>query len=406
MTERLGLTKEDDLTSPPGVKDRYELVDCLGRGASGTVYACRDRYLANSLIAMKVFPAQMLQDPAARTRLAGEIRACNRVDHENVVCFYDFIQENDFFAMTMEYVAGIALRRVIRPDNSLPIARIVAILRQMCSGLGAIHEADIIHRDLKPDNVLISPSGTIKITDFGIATFSRIEDKQGEIIKDAAWRSTAVKKRGGIRGRIVGTLEYISPEFIEHNTFDSRSDIYSLGVIAYELITGRYIFDYENLPQLLQAKVTKSPKAPQLLRPDCPIELSRICMKALRRDPRGRYQNVQQIQQDLARLAETLPASADCSDLQAIFGMQESKEKEEEPKSVLLSRGALKSTKKEVEEAEEEENQILRTSFGSRGRIGNKPRKVEVNNAALWLIRLMLPLLFGVAMAIVAQFVH
>ncbi len=375
----------------PAARERYEMLECLGRGASGTVYACRDRYLANAPVAMKVFPLALMKDPESRTRLAQEIRAAHRVCHENIVRFYDFIQETNFFAITMELVPGIPLRQFIAPTRELPLARVLSVLRQCCAGLQAIHAAGIIHRDLKPDNILVTRDGIVKITDFGIAAFSRMEATQEMVA-----RSRRPEARSKTHKTTLGTVEYISPEFIEHNKFDNRSDIYSLGVIAYELITGRYMFDYETVPQLLELKVMKSPRPPHLLRPDCPMELSRICMRALRRDPHGRYQSVAELQQDLIRLTETMkPAGVDCTDLQSVFNLAEEAGTLDGKESVLLSRWAV--------EEESDENQILRTSFSRKASLERLMQQEPINRAAVWRYRIFLVIFF---IALVTLFRH
>ncbi len=280
------------------IRGRYEIIKRVGKGSFGTVYACRDYYLGNATVALKIFPPQVLHDPVSMSRLAGEIQAANRVDHENVVRFYDFFKYSDFCAITMEYVDGPSLRKYTERAGrmgSLPYELIIDIARQLCRGLQAIHAHGIVHRDLKPDNILMARDSFPKITDFGIATLS------GESVFGAGVQNQASSDRGGKRrgANIIGTGRYISPESAEFNIYDFRADLYAFGVILFELITGRFFFQYKNFNELMRLKIKYDAPPPETIRPDCPEGLSRVCIKALQRNADNRYQTVAEILHDL-----------------------------------------------------------------------------------------------------------
>ena len=299
---------EADDRPPKVVKDRYEIIRRIGKGSYGTVYACRDYYLGNAIVAMKVFPPHVLRDRMAAKRLAREIQAANRVDHENVVRFYDFFKYSDFCAITMEFVDGPSLHGYMEEMGTLSYDTIVDIARQICLGLQAIHEHTIIHRDLKPDNILIAGS-LVKITDFGIAALSEAECVRVARYDGSSSGSGSTSAKGQPGLHVMGTGRYISPESAEFNYYDKRSDLYALGVILYEMITGRYFFKYKNFLELMKLKIENDPAPPEEYRPDCPAVLSRVCIKALQRNPDNRYQDTAEVLLDLyaARKSDALP---------------------------------------------------------------------------------------------------
>ena len=305
------------------VLGRYEIREVLGKGAFGTVVACRDLQLGNAMVALKILSKSVSASRKGRARLAREIRAAHRIQHDHVVKFYDLIQEGDFLAIVMEYVPGLKLRDLINVKRLLPYTKLVETLRQTCEGLKAIHAHNIIHRDLKPDNILMSEDGIVKITDFGIASLSN-SGEGTQIIKtpmpalcflnnsfEAAQegcgsnssashsgntscsgstaREGCTRSGTGSTRQVLGTAQYVAPESIAHGIYNERSDIYAIGAITFELITGRQAFQCETQDELLRQKIERDPPAPLKLRGDCPLALNEFCMKAMCREPSSRY---------------------------------------------------------------------------------------------------------------------
>jgi len=263
----------------------------------GMVYACRHRELSGHLVAMKVLFGEVAKDPTAAARFRNEIVASYGVNHPNVVRAYEYFRDGDIIAFTMEYVSGGDLADKISLDDLMPIKEVIRMLSQMTSGVQAIHNAGIVHRDLKPENILLTSQGDVKITDFGIAR-------------------TTTGPRLTEHGGVVGTIDYVSPEYLERGQVDHRSDIYAMGIMAYEMITAETPFRGKSVIETMTMRLKTDPAQPHSLRPDCPIELSRIVMKALTRNPDKRYQAANEMLTDLQNiqgsgtLASEIPVAA------------------------------------------------------------------------------------------------
>ncbi len=276
------MSEDHFLNLQPGtiVNGRYEIVKCLGTGSMGMVYACRHRELSGHLVAMKVLFTEVARDNVAAARFRNEIVASYGVSHPNVVRAYEYFRDGDLVAFTMEYIGGGDLADRISSDLPLAIHEIVRMLSQMCSGVQAIHDAGIIHRDLKPENILVTAQGDIKITDFGIARCGA---------------GPKLTEHGGV----VGTIDYVSPEYLERGQVDARSDIYALGVLAYEMITGESPFKGKSVIETMTMRLRSDPEPPHRLRADCPIGLATIVLHAMSRDPERRYQRASEMLRDL-----------------------------------------------------------------------------------------------------------
>ena len=278
---------DDHLMSlQPGtvISGRYEVVKCLGAGSMGLVYACRHRELGGHLVAIKVLFPEVAQDKVAAARFRNEIFASYGVSHNNVVRAYEYLREGDLIAYTMEFVGGGDLAdRLGKPGKLMPIDEIVRLLKQMCAGVQAIHDAGIVHRDLKPENILLTTENQVKIADFGIAR-------------------TGYGPKLTEHGGVVGTIDYVSPEYMLNSQVDWRSDIYALGVLAFEMITGESPFRGDSVYATMTKRLKEDPPPPSTLRPECPRELDRIVLKAMVRDPAYRYQNACEIERDLNTL--------------------------------------------------------------------------------------------------------
>lgn len=279
------MATESLINLQPGtvIDGRFEIIKSLGIGSMGQVYACKHRELSGHMVALKVLFQEVATDPVASTRFKNEITASWKINHPNVVRAYDFIRDGDLVGYTMEYVGGGDLADLISDQDSLAIADISRLISQVCSGVQAIHDAGIVHRDLKPENLLLTSDRNIKITDFGIA-----RTKAGPRLTE--------------HGGVVGTLDYVSPEYLEKSEVDTRSDIYAIGIIAYELITHELPFKGNNPVEIIMSKLKTEPTPPHHLRTDCPEKLARVIMKMIARNPDDRYQSAADIVTDLLSL--------------------------------------------------------------------------------------------------------
>jgi len=223
-----------------------------------------------------------VESEAQIERFKREILATYHVNHPNVIRPYELVTTDEIVAITMEYAGGESLADRIEREGRLPVSHVCDILGAIASGLAAIHDAGIVHRDLKPGNILTTTEGNLKITDFGIAKLDR---------------SSKVSAKG-----VLGTIEYLCPEYVQYGAVDKRSDIYSLGVMAYEMLTGRLPFQGDSLARTICMRVTEQPESIESLRPDCPPELITIVKRAMAGDPRKRYQNAEAMARDLEKI--------------------------------------------------------------------------------------------------------
>src|SRR5687767_7007048 len=205
---------------------KYEVLRLLGSGGMGTVYEARDPVLERR-VAVKVLAAELARQEELRERFLREAQAAGRLRHPNIVQVYDVGESNGRLFLAMEFVAGSDLERVIQ-DVPLSIEWKLDLLRQICEGLGHAHKHGVVHRDVKPANIRITPTGDVKIMDFGVAQLQA---------------STGLTKRG----LVLGSVHYISPEQVEGRPVDARSDIFSVGAIAFELLSGKRPFDAESV---------------------------------------------------------------------------------------------------------------------------------------------------------------
>ncbi len=269
------MSEEHFLSLQPGtlIAGRYEVIRCLGAGSMGLVYACKHKDLSGHKVAIKVLFGEVAQDKVAAARFRNEIFASYGVSHPNVVRAYEYIHDGDIVAYTMEYVGGGDLaERLSKGKGPLPINDCIKYLAQMCSGVQAIHDAGIVHRDLKPENILITEEGDVKIADFGIA-----RTDQGPRLTE--------------HGGVVGTIDYVSPEYMLNSHVDWRSDIYAIGILGYEMVTGESPFKGDSVYATMTKRLKTDPKNPRSLRSDCPEELASIILKAMSRNPEDRFQS-------------------------------------------------------------------------------------------------------------------
>jgi serine/threonine protein kinase len=267
---------------------RYKVLKCIGSGGMGAVYLASDPRYDDFLLALKVLYPGIVKTPEARERFRTEIIASYRITHRNVVRAYEFFDDDGAQAYAMEYADRGDLHSMLS-QGGLPISEAIPILRQAAAGLNAIHQRGIIHRDLKPENILLTKHGTVKIADFGVARMRGA--------------STTLTQHGAM----VGTPKYFPPEYIEVGESDHRGDIYSLGVIGYEMISGTSPFRSESNVSIMLEHMQADRKPLHQVAPHCPPDLAKIINKAMEVGVANRYQNAEEMRQDLVCLEAGKP---------------------------------------------------------------------------------------------------
>lgn len=261
--------------------ERYELLSELGAGAMGVVYKARDRKL-DEVVAIKMLKSGTV-DADSLQRLKSELKLARRITHPNVLRTYDFGEVDGSPYISMEYVAGMTLRALLKRRGRLPYGAGLRIARQLCAGLAAVHEVGVLHRDIKPGNVILEHRGNAKLMDFGISRPAR------------AAEATA-------SGVFMGTPHYLSPEQVRGGQPDVRSDIYALGVVLEELFTGGMPFEDEGTMEVAVARVKQDPIPPSHYWPEIPQALEAVILHCLARNPAERYQNVEELSAQLGAL--------------------------------------------------------------------------------------------------------
>jgi len=306
-----GNTNSSGFLEPGVVVDqRYKIEEVLSYGDGRAVYLCHLIANEDKKVAMKVLhkprPGEDFSTTAKRFRT--ELVAAYNITHANVVHVFEFIEHPNFLAYTMEYVAGGNLEQLIKANGTFSTEIVRKFLAQISAGLHAIHEAGIIHRELKPRNILITENGNAKITDFGVARVKK-------------------HKNLTMHGGIVGTMDYLSPEYITQGTLNKNLDIYSVGVMGYEMLVGEVPFANRDMMKMLTQRIGEDPQHPSELHDSCPRSLGDIIMKALSRDPNDRYQYALEMQLALDSLG-TLDVSELLAKPQLNFAAKEELEED------------------------------------------------------------------------------
>jgi predicted Ser/Thr protein kinase len=262
------------------LSSRYEILDSLGEGGMGMVYRVRDRETAE-ILALKLLRPEIARDPAMMERFKNEIRLAHRITHKNVCRIYDFNRVDDLAYFTMEYVDGESLRTYLKRAGKLTPERTIDLARQIAAGLGEAHAQGVVHRDLKPENVMLGRGGLVKLLDFGIAR---------ALDSDTATACT-----------IIGTPEYMAPEQSQGKAVDQRVDLYALGLILYESLTGRRAFSGATPVEIAIKQLKEKPQSPRKFLPTAPPHLEAIVLRCLEKDPVRRFASAAEIQRALAQ---------------------------------------------------------------------------------------------------------
>ena len=267
----------------------------------GEVYLAEDTRLDRK-VALKLLPAEFTQDADRVRRFIQEAKAASALNHPNIITIYEIGEEQGTHFMATEFIDGQTLRQIMA--TRMPLGTLIEIAIQIASALGAAHAAGIVHRDIKPENVMVRPDGLVKVLDFGLAKLA--ERRTAPVNEDAP---TAFQAKTD-PGTVMGTVTYMSPEQVEGLDIDGRTDIFSLGTVLYEMITGQLPFTGQTAGAIFGAILHRTPTPPSQLNHELPAELERIVTKALRKNREERYQTAKDLMVDLKSLKQELEIEA------------------------------------------------------------------------------------------------
>jgi len=288
--------------TPRTYMGRYELTHLVARGGMAQVYRAVDLQLDRP-VALKVLFPELSVDKTFVERFRREAQAAANLSHPNIVPVFDWGEDDGVYFIVMEYVDGRSLSAVLRDPQRLPPNQIAQIGAGVAAALAFAHRHGVVHRDVKPGNILITPEGEVKVTDFGIARAINTEDSLTQT------------------GAVMGTAAYFSPEQAEGKTVDARSDIYSLGVVLYEMAAGRPPFTGDSPVAVASKHVRDQPEMPRAIYPACPAALEAVIMKAMAKDPASRYGSAEELRADLLRFADGRPVEAGDPNLTNVMGL-------------------------------------------------------------------------------------
>ncbi len=279
----------------------YRVLEILGGGGMGVVYKAEDIKLGRH-VALKFLPEELAGDAAAMQRFEREARAASALDHPNICSIYEFGEHERQHFLAMQFLKGQTLREKIETDGPLPISQVLKIAIQIAAGLEAAHKQGILHRDIKPANIFLTDSDAVKLLDFGLAkSIANVETLEVRAADDkvaVAGESSSLTQTG----TTVGTAAYMSPEQVRGETLDARTDLFSFGLVMYEMATGQRAFAGDTAPALHDAILHRTPAPVRDLNPQIPAKLEAAINKAMEKDRAARYQSAAEIRADLELL--------------------------------------------------------------------------------------------------------
>jgi len=288
VTSTMEMPKEE-LIRGSTLANRYEIIEELGKGGMGRVYRVEDTKLKQE-VALKLIKFEIAKDKETIERFRNELKTARMIAHKNVCRMFDLGEAEGAHFITMEYVRGENLKNMIRVSGQLGIGTAVSAAEQVCEGLSEAHRLGVVHRDLKPSNIMIDREGNVRIMDFGIAR--------------------SLESRGITEvGMLIGTPEYMSPEQVEGKEADQRSDIYSLGIILYEMVTGKVPFEGDTPFTIGVKHKSEMPQNPKELNSQIPDDLSRLILQCLAKEKERRYQTAEELRRDLERIGKGIPTT-------------------------------------------------------------------------------------------------
>ncbi|HVL50830.1 MAG TPA: protein kinase, partial [Actinomycetota bacterium] len=262
------------------INERFEIESLIARGGMATVYKGTDLTLGRT-VAIKILSEELASDPSFVARFRLEAQAAASLTHPNIVAVYDTGSDGDIHYIVMEYLEGRTLHQILNEEGPMPPAEVASIGAEVAHALAEAHGKGIVHRDVKPGNIMIGPRGTAKVMDFGIAKAA------------TAGALTQV-------GSILGTVAYLSPEQARGEPVDGRSDLYSLGTLLYQMLTGKLPLKGDTYVEMVNKLNTQAPPKPSEANPEVPTKLDAVVMRALAKDPEERYQSGGEMAADLA----------------------------------------------------------------------------------------------------------